>query len=133
MSEQPIQPPVPVSLLKSAVPLALGIVSVVCLVVFALIFFFGDRLDSELEIWLILPSLSFVAGGVATPLGAVGWADARKGDYREGLRQAQWGTILGGLSIALITIAVIVLLIAFLVFAASWNEGVDSTRGGGFD
>ena len=125
MSDQTIQSRPPVSALNTSLPLALGIVSVVSLAIFVLGFFFGDRLDGALEIWLILLSLSFIAGGVAVPLGAVGWAEARRSESREGLREAPWGTILGGIAVALITIAVMVLVVAFVIFAASWNEGVD--------
>ena len=110
---------------KTTVPLVLGIVSILSLIVFVLIFVFGDRLDTAFSLWLLLPTLSFTAGGVAAPLGGVGWSDARKGGTKNELAQAQIGTILALVSVGLITICVLGLLIAAIITIGSWNEGVD--------
>jgi hypothetical protein len=125
MSDQMIEPPAPGSEAKATVALVLGIVSAVCLVVFALLFVFGeDRLDGLVGYALLLPCISVIAGSVAIVFGVLGWVDARRG-AADGLRRAQAGTILGGVSVGIWLLCLIAIIIGFAILVGSWNEGVD--------
>src|SRR4051794_15467568 len=103
-----VQPPAPVSRTSTTLAFVLGIVSIVALLAFALsVLISDDREDRIISLWLLLPALSFCAGAIAAPLGAMGWADIKKNPVPDGLKQAQWGTILGCVSVGIITLCII--------------------------
>ena len=55
-------------------------------------------MDNDNGSWLILPLTALFGGGTATLIGSFGWIDVRRGRTDAGLREAQFGSILGGIA-----------------------------------
>ncbi|MCB0869292.1 MAG: hypothetical protein KDB52_00515 [Solirubrobacterales bacterium] len=113
---------------KALAALFLGLFAVANVVFTVLIFvFWTDQFEGS-GLWMLPPFLAFCSGVPAAFLGSLGWIDVRRGVTGQRLREAQFGSILGGIAAGLVVLSLIV---AFLVFIALMiSFGAD---GGGID
>ena len=113
---------------KALVSLILGTFAIANVVLTVLIFVFWVDQFEDSGLWLLPPFLAFFAGGVAAYLGSIAWIDVRRGVTDKRLREAQFGSILGGIAAGLVMLSLVVLVLVFIALMISF--GAD---GGGID
>ncbi|HMT04490.1 MAG: hypothetical protein KDB48_06970 [Solirubrobacterales bacterium] len=113
---------------KALASLILGVFAIANVILTVLIFvFWSDQFDGS-GLWLLPPFLAFCAGVPAAFLGSLGWIDVRRGVTDQRLREAQFGSILGGIAAGLVVLSFIVAVLAFIALMFSF-----SVDGGGID
>ncbi|MGK2931455.1 MAG: hypothetical protein ACSLFD_01555 [Solirubrobacterales bacterium] len=80
-------------------------------------------MDNDNGSWLMLPFVALAGGGSAALIGSIAWIDVRRGRTTEGLREAQFGSILGGIAAGALLLACIGLMIIFLVMMIAFPDG----------
>lgn len=113
---------------KALASLILGVFAIANVILTVLIFvIWSDRFDGS-GLWLLPPFLAFCAGVPAAFLGSLGWIDVRRGVTDRRVREARFGSILGGIAAGLVVLSFIVAVLAFIALMVSF-----SADGGGID
>ena len=113
---------------KALAALILGVFAMANVVLTALISVFWLDEFEDSGIWLLPPFLAFWTGLAAAYLGSIAWIDVRRGTADRRLREAQVGSILGGVAASLVLLAILGLTLIFILIMMAF--GAD---GGGWD
>lgn len=100
---------------KATIGLACGILSVLSLAAVVSAIPAGGFWDRHTGIWFLLTLTAFFGGLAGAFLGALGWIDVRRGISTRGLRQAQFGSILGGAVALAMLAAFTILVVGFMI------------------